>query len=186
LLDTLLQYDTELLIFLNNLGSSFWDPFWMFITNQLNWTPVFLFIFYLLIKNFGWKKGLFLVVSIAVLVAFSDQFVNLIKESIARIRPNNDPDLVGKIRALLQPQSKSFVSGHATTSMFFTTFIIFLLKEKVKHIYFIIFFPLIFGYSRIYLGVHFPLDICCGYFLGISLGVLYARFVKIGLNRFFI
>ena len=54
LFDSIIQKDKELLVFLNNLGSEQWDSFWLLITNQFNWTPLFLLIFYLVIKSFGW------------------------------------------------------------------------------------------------------------------------------------
>jgi undecaprenyl-diphosphatase len=169
LFDYIIQKDKELLIFLNNLGSEQWDSFWLIITNQFNWTPFFLLIIYLIFKSFGWKKGGFIIVSLIILVAFSDQFVNLIKDSIARLRPNNDPEIQHLLRHLKNPQSFSFISGHATTSTFFSVFIIFLLREKYKYIYLILFFPLLFAYSRLYLGVHFPLDISLGILTGILL-----------------
>lgn len=171
MLDTLINLDKQLLIFLNNLGSEQWDPFWLAITNQFYWSPLFLLVFYLVFKSFGWKKGGFVILSLILLVAFSDQFVNLIKDSVARLRPNNDPEIQHLLRHLKNPQSFSFLSGHATTSTFFSVFVILLLKEKYKYIYFILIFPMVFAYSRLYLGVHFPLDIS----LGILTGILLAK-----------
>ena len=171
MLDTIIQKDKELLIFLNNLGSEQWDSFWLVITNQFSWAPLFLFIFYLIIKSFGWKKGGFMIFSMILLVAFSDQFTNLIKNSVERLRPNNDPEIKHLLRTFIKPQSYSFMSGHATTSTFFSVFVILLLKEKYKHIYLILLFPIFFAYSRLYLGVHFPIDI----FVGIVIGTLFAN-----------
>ena len=167
--DSIIQKDKELLIFLNNLGSEQWDSFWLLITNQFMWTPLFLFIFYLTFKSFGWKKGFFVIISLIILVTFSDQFVNLIKNSTERLRPNNDLEIQHLLRHLKNPQSFSFLSGHATTSTFFSVFMIFLLREKYKYIYLILIFPLLFAYSRLYLGVHFPLDISLGILTGILL-----------------
>ncbi len=178
MLENILQQDRELLIFLNNLGSEQWDSFWLAITNQFNWTPLFLFIFFLVIKPFGWKRGGFVILSLIVLVAFSDQFTNLIKNYFERLRPNNNDEISGLLRHLLNPQSYSFISGHATTSTFFSVFIILVLKEKYKYIKFILLFPLFFAYSRLYLGVHFPLDIFCGILTGTLLANLYYLLFK--------
>ena len=71
-----------------------------------------------------------MILSMIVLVAFSDQFTNLIKNSVERLRPNNDPEIMDSLRTLINPQSYSFMSGHATTSTFFTVYVILLLKEK--------------------------------------------------------
>ena len=82
--DSLIHKDKELLIFLNNLGSEQWDPFWLVITNQLYWSPLFLFVFFLVIKSFGWKRGGFVILALILLVAFSDQFTNLIKDTVGK------------------------------------------------------------------------------------------------------
>jgi undecaprenyl-diphosphatase len=177
LLDTLLQYDTELLIFLNNLGSSFWNPFWMFITNQLNWTPLFLFIIYLVYKRFGWKKGTFLILSMIALVAISDQFVNFVKNSFMRLRPVNDPLVSEFLRIVYKPGGFSFMSGHATTSTFFTVFVIQALSGYGKRVFWLLTFPILFGYSRVYLGVHYPTDVMTGFLTGTVLALLYFKTV---------
>lgn len=173
MLESILQKDRQLLIYLNNLGSEQWDPIWLAITNQFYWTPLFIFIFYLVIKSFGWKQGGFMIFSLILLVAFSDQFTNLIKATVARLRPNNDPEIKHLLRLFINPQSHSFISGHATTSTFFSVFTILLLRKKYKRIYLILFFPLVFSYSRLYLGVHFPVDIFVGILTGIVFGNLY-------------
>ena len=49
--EKLIQLDKELLIYLNSLGSEQWDPFWLFITNQFNWAPLFAFIIFLIFKD---------------------------------------------------------------------------------------------------------------------------------------
>lgn len=177
MLDTLLQYDTELLIFLNNLGSSFWNPFWMFITNQLNWTPLFLFIIYLVYKRFGWKKGTFLILSMIALVAISDQFVNFVKNSFMRLRPVNDPLVSEFLRIVYKPGGFSFMSGHATTSTFFTVFVIQALSGYGKRVFWLLTFPILFGYSRVYLGVHYPTDVMTGFLTGTVLALLYFKTV---------
>ena len=178
MLEDIIQIDKNILIFLNSLGNEQWDPFWLVITNQIYWSPLFIFIFYLVIKSFGWKRGGFMILSMILLVAFSDQFTNLIKNSVQRLRPNNDPEIKHLLRTLITPQSFSFMSGHATTSTFFAVFVVLLLKDTYKYIYFILFFPLIFAYSRLYLGVHFPIDISVGIIIGITFAKGYSLLIK--------
>lgn len=173
-MENMIQKDKELLIYLNNLGSEQWDVFWFAITNQFSWTPLFAFVLFLVFKKFGWKKGVFTLLFIAVIVAFSDQFTNLVKNTTERLRPCNTEGVKEYLRQLsYRPRSFSFWSGHAALSTTITTFMILLLRKHYRLIYLMVLFPLLFGYSRIYLGVHFPVDITTGYLVGIILGNLF-------------
>jgi undecaprenyl-diphosphatase len=173
--DILIQKDKQLLIYLNSLGSEQWDPMWLFITNQLNWAPLFLLMIFLLFKNLGWKKGGFLFLFLIVMVAFSDQFTNLIRGIFERLRPNNDTSINDVLRTLITPQSYSFTSGHATTSTTFSVFMFLLFRDKYTYIRLIFIFPLVFAYSRLYLGVHFPIDILCGATVGTVIGITFFK-----------
>mgnify|MGYP001791300016 CR=1 FL=1 len=185
-LDTIIASDKKLLIYLNNLGNEQWDAAWLFITNQFNWVPLFLFVLILLGKAFGFKKTLFSLLFIALMVAFSDQFTNFIKNSIGRTRPCNTLELQEYLRVFVyKPRGKSFWSGHASLSTTFVTLIILLLRKYYKFIYLLVLFPLIFGYSRIYLGVHYPLDVFSGYLSGIILGTCFYKVHKYLTKRIF-
>jgi len=186
LLQDIIQIDQNLLVYLNNLGSTKWDSLWLFITNQFFWSPLFILIFYLTIKSYGWKTGGFLILSMIVLVAFSDQFTNFIKNTVQRSRPNNNEEIKHLLRVLINPQSYSFMSGHATTSTFFSVYVLLLLKDNYKYIYLILFFPLVFSYSRLYLGVHFPIDIFVGILIGVTFANLYFILSKKVIKKLFI
>lgn len=117
------------------------------------------------------EKSTFYCFIIALLVTFTDQLVNLIKEITQRIRPNNDETIENLIRVLKNSSDFSFVSGHAANSFAVSIFVILSLKNYIKLIYFLLIWPLLFAYSRIYLGVHYPLDVLSGALLGILIGI---------------
>ena len=170
MLEKILALDKELLIFLNGLGSSTFDPFWTFITKQSNWTLFFVTLLYFVFKKTGYKKGIIIVLFVFLLIVVNDQTTNIIREIFKRLRPCNDPSVNQIIRIFFDPIKKefykpvqfSFVSGHASNSMATMLFI----------------FPLLFAYSRIYLGVHYPIDILCGYIYGGSLGFLFYKLYR--------
>ena len=189
MLEFLLEWDEKCLLFLNSLGANAWDNFWLFITQQINWTPYFIILTFLLFRKYPLKQSFFAVLFLIVMIAFSDQFTNLIRIIFERPRPNNNPFINQSLRHypnfLIDPQSFSFTSGHATTSMAVTIFTYKLLKSHYKHLYWLFIFPLFFSYSRLYLGVHFPLDIFCGACIGTLIGLFSFTLLSYCRTKFF-
>jgi len=174
-LEKFIQYDKDLFVFLNGLGTENWDSFWMSVTNQFSWIPLYLLFFYLIFKSLGWKKGIALLFLTALLVTFSDQLTVFIKNSFGRLRPNRDPSINEFIRILKNNKSFSFVSGHATTSTAVSLFMHLTLKKNYRFTILFFIWPILFAYSRIYIGVHFPLDVTFGALLGILLGFIFYK-----------
>lgn len=175
MLQRLQELDRTLFVYLNSLGNPTFDGFWLFATKQFNWTPLFLIVFYLIFKKKGWKNGLLILGFIALLVLVGDQFTNLIKNLVQRTRPCNTPDLMSTIRILHNTPTFSFFSGHATNSMATTLFVYSILKSHFKYAFLLFLWPLIFAYSRIYVGVHYPGDILTGYVVGATLGFAFYK-----------
>lgn len=184
MLETLQHLDRDLFVYLNSLGSETFDPIWKVITKQIYWTPVFAFIAYLTYKKLGWRHTLLIVGMIAVLIAFTDQTTNLIKNTVQRLRPCNNPEIADVIRAVIQRKSFSFVSGHASNSMASALFLFLVLRRYYKYMGFIFLWPVVFAYSRIYLGLHYPGDILAGYCLGLLTGFLVYKLYIYLRNRY--
>lgn len=172
MLERIKELDINLLVYLNSLGSETFDKFWLIITNQLNWTPLFLLMFYVIYKKIGGKQTLYVLLFIAILITFTDQTTNLFKHTFQRLRPCNNPDINSIIRVVQVRNSYSFFSGHAANTMAVATFLFLVLKRHFKYLGFLFLWPLIFAYSRIYLGLHYPGDILTGYFFGALFGFL--------------
>jgi undecaprenyl-diphosphatase len=171
-LEKIIQFDKDLFVFLNGLGSPTFDGLWLIITKQVYWTPVFLIMFYLLQKKLGWKNFGYYILFTALLLLVCDQLANLFKNHFQRLRPCNVEELKGIIRVVKSSKTFSFFSGHAVNSMANTVFAFLVLKKHYKHAYLLFLFPLIFAYSRIYLGLHFPGDILTGYAFGVLFGFI--------------
>lgn len=170
MLDKLIALDVQLFVYLNGLGSESYDGLWLFITKQFNWIPLFVLLLYIIFKKLGAKQTLYVLLSIAILILITDQFTNLFKYSVQRLRPCNNPDIKTMIRIVQSRSSFSFFSGHAANSMAAATFIYHLIKPYFKYTFLLFLWPLIFAYSRIYLGLHYPLDILSGYLFGMLTG----------------
>lgn len=165
--------DKELLVYLNNLGSETFDPFWLFITNQFYLAPIFLFVFYLLWKKIGWRELGIVLLFIALIIMVCDQTTNLFKYGFERLRPVNDLDIKNDLRIIITRKSFSFFSGHASNSMATTFFLFLIFRKYYKYAFLLFLFPLIFAYSRVYLGLHFTSDIITGYLFGIFTGTIF-------------
>ena len=173
MLEKILELDKNVFVFLYNLGSAPFDGIWLIITKQKYWTPFFIFVFYLFQKKLGWKNLGYFLLFIAFLIVISDQTSSFFKNHFLRLRPYYDSQFSAIIRSLKhEPGRYSFFSGHATNSMATTVFAFMILKRYYNHTYWLFLFPIIFAYSRIYLGLHFPTDIITGYIFGATYGFL--------------
>jgi len=172
MLEKVIALDKELLVYLNGLGSETFDSFWLAITEQTTWIPLFVVLLYLIHKKIGTKQTLYLLLAVGILITLTDQTANLFKHGFQRLRPCNDPDTKDIIRIVKGSPSFSFFSAHAANSMGMATFLFLNFRKQFRFWGLLFLWPLIFAYSRIYLGLHFPLDILTGYFFGALYGTL--------------
>ena len=184
MLEKIIDLDKSLFIFLNNLGSKPFDAIWLLITKQFNWIPFFLLLLVILYKKIGTKQLLVALLSIAALITFTNELTDIIKFSVQRIRPCNDEELVGLIRIVKDSETFSYFSGHAANSMAAMMFVFLILRKHYKYSYLIFLYPLIFAYSRIYLGLHFPLDIISGYVFGSLVGFLFYTIYNVIITKY--
>ena len=172
MIEELLKYDTELFLFLNNLGSESWDQLWRIITLKWSSIPLYVILLYLIYKNLGLKGTIVVLVCAAVLVTATDQLANLFKYGIERPRPCRLDSIQSSMRFVADGCGRfGYFSAHAASSMGVAVFIGLILKSHYKYLPFLLlFWAVIIGYSRIYLGVHYPLDVITGMFFGGILG----------------
>ena len=185
MLDKILSLDQELFVYLNSLGSETFDGLWLLITKQLNWIPFFLLLLYFIYKKLGIKQTLYLFLFVVLLIFFTDQITNLFKNGFQRLRPCNNPEINSFIRIVQSRTSFSFFSGHASNTMAVATFLYLVFKKDFKYFWLLFLWPLVFAYSRIYLGLHYPLDILSGYLFGGILGFLMFKFYRMAQKRNF-
>lgn len=181
MIEKILSLDTNLFVFLNGLGNKTYDSLWLAVTNPLCWLPFFILILFLLKKQLGGRKLLYFIGFAAVLILISDQSANLFKWYFQRIRPCNVEDLKDLIRVVKSSSSFGFYSAHASNSMASMLFVYLVLRKKFTTTYGLFIFPLLFAYSRIYIGVHYPIDIFMGFVFGAIYGylcyMLYSKYI---------
>ncbi len=181
MLKRILDWDRETFIFLNGLGIERFDLFWSTVTNITTWIPLFILFFYLLYRKYPRRESLLMTLTIVLVLSFIVLSMTITKDWVARLRPNNDPDVNTLIRILKSPTNFSFFSGHAASSFGITTIMFLFLRKKVRWAWLFYIWPLLFAFSRIYVGVHYPVDILVGTFVGLFYAFLfyflYARII---------
>jgi undecaprenyl-diphosphatase len=164
------RLDQQFFLFLNSYNSPFWDQVMSAISGTVIWIPLYLAILiYLGIKLK--RKFIILILFIIVAVTLSDQISVLIKNGVQRFRPCHEPALEGLVHLVKGYCGGlyGFVSSHASNS-FMVAILCLLLIRKRWFTCSMIFWAMLIGYSRIYLGVHYPGDVICGSLLGIIVG----------------
>jgi len=171
MIDSLLKIDTFLFFFINNtLANPVLDWFMPFITRQENWYPAFLLIIIGLLWK-GGRQGRIVVLLLIPVIVLSDQITSsLLKPLVDRTRPCQAYEALGTVRALIGVKtSPSFPSSHASNAfaaaMFFAIF-----YPKRKWIYFTV--ATLIALSRVYVGVHYPVDVTVGAVIGAFCAVL--------------
>jgi len=180
MLEQLLHWDQEVFIYLNSLGSTPYDFFWITVTTILNWTLVFVILLGLVVFKYPKKEAFFVVITALLLAVFITQLTDVVKHAVERLRPNNTLEIKDYIRILENPRSYSFFSGHSSSSTSIATLLYLFLRNRLKGALLFFIWPLFIAYSRIYVGVHYPLDILVGVLIGIiSAFVFYNMYVKL-------
>ena len=109
------------------------------------------------------------------MILISDQSANIFKDSFQRLRPCYDELIKDSVRLVKEGcgGKYGFFSAHASNSFSLAVFFGLLFKDFSKYpIYFTLIFASLISYSRVYLGVHYPLDIIFGALFGIINGLV--------------
>ena len=174
--DKLKSLDTDLFIFLNNLGSEHFDFLWLAITNKYTWIPFYFFLIYLYFnsKKLKPKSIFFFFFVIGLMILFTDQSSNLTKQHFQILRPCHDESIYELIRVVKEGCGGlyGFFSAHASNSFAIASFFYFSFTNYNKWRKFLFLWAAIIAYSRVYCGVHFPSDVVIGGAYGLASGYL--------------
>jgi undecaprenyl-diphosphatase len=178
------ELDTKLVLAINGAHDPILDFIFYWASNKWTWIPFYAWILYILYKNFN-KKIIYFLPLIAAMTAATDQLSSLLKNTTLRFRPCHEPAIQDLIHLVNNAcgGKYGFVSSHAANTMALAVFISLLEPSKYKNLRLALFvFVLINGYSRMYLGAHYPLDILCGWILGFIIALLFSSLMKIIVN----
>ncbi|WP_163325628.1 phosphatase PAP2 family protein [Draconibacterium mangrovi] len=184
LLRPILELDKDVFLFLNGFHNEFWDTMIILITRQETWIPFFASILFYIIKNYR-SKSILILIAIGLLIAATDQFSNVIKDSVQRLRPTHDPAISHLVHIFFGKGGQfGFVSAHAANSVAILVLTSRIFKNR-SYYFLTLAWVLVFCYSRIYVGVHYPLDLICGGLIGWFIGWALYRLMMFVENHFF-
>jgi undecaprenyl-diphosphatase len=192
MIEEILKLDSKLLILLNNLGVPRFDNFWVNLSkieaNILMYLFLICLFFYIQKAHLKVANILYIILVIVIMITITDQGANLFKDSFQRLRPCYDETVKDSIRLVKDNcgGKYGFFSAHASNSFSLAIFFGLLFRNRIRYIILItLVYASFISYSRIYLGVHFPIDIIFGSLFGLFIGFSIYKFVYLKFLKFF-
>ena len=192
MIEEILKLDSKLFLYLNNLGTPEFDGFWTTLSkieaNILMYLFLICLFFYVQKIRPKFLNVFYLIFVIALMITIADQGANLFKDSFQRLRPCYNESIKDSLRLVKENcgGKYGFFSAHASNSFSLAIFFGLLFKNRIRYIILItIVYASLISYSRIYLGVHFPIDIIIGSSFGLCVGFIMYSFVYLKFLKFF-
>ena len=182
-IQTILDVDRDLLLALNGSSSQFLDAWMMLLTSGLTWIPLYVSLLYLVIKNNETMAQILLVIGCSLLcVLLADGVADfIVKPLVGRWRPSNDPVIKYAVHVVggMRGGDYGFFSAHAANTFSVAMFLCLLVRSRALSVSLVL-WSLVNCYTRIYLGLHYPLDILCGLVWGAIVGgAVYYLYYKV-------
>jgi len=163
MIDTIVEIDKQIMVFLNKtISNPIFDFIMPIITNQ-NFLVFSGLILIGYLAYYGEKRGRITIVVLLIAASFSDAICfQVIKPWVGRIRPSHE--FYDYINLLVSKGGKySFPSNHAANSFVFATVLSYFYEKNKTFLYIL---ASAIAFSRVYVGVHYPLDIVSGAIIG--------------------
>ena len=185
-MEELIHIDKQLLLWFNGSESLFLDSLITTLTNAKTWIPLYLSLFYVVVKSNQTVRDVFLILAAAGLCVLLAGTIDdtIVKPTVARWRPGHDPQigmLVDTVNGY-RGGNYGFFSAHASNTFSIAIFFSLLMRQRLFTV-FMVCWSLINCYTRLYLGVHYPGDILVGLswgaIVGTSVYYLYRRVLRL-------
>ena len=176
------QLDQQITLAINSWHSTFTDPIWQFFSDKIVWIPMYVAIIALLIWKLGWKKGLMVIAAAGLTFGFCDQFSNIIKHAVGRIRPLKDEFMLSQgLHILENGGGYSFFSAHAANAFGLACSTFFGMRGCLKsrpcwlkaYGIWMFFWAAMVSISRIFVGKHYLGDVLVGTLVGVLAGYFF-------------
>lgn len=176
------SFDTELLLYINQCNNALLDGVMVKFSDTLTWLLLLLVVVFVVLRDRPVKEALCILLGIGLCVLLADQISSsLIKPWVARFRPTHDPEIMFMVRHITgRGGLYGFVSSHAANTFAIATFLSLVFRHLPTTVSLLVWASIV-GFSRIYLGVHYPLDVLCGGALGVAVGLVVYYAVRLAI-----
>jgi undecaprenyl-diphosphatase len=173
-MEELIQFDKQLLLAVNGSDSLFLDGMVMALTKAATWIPLYLAMFYVVLRNNKvWQLIVLILACAGLCTLFAGSLDDLlVKPTVARWRPTHDPEIGMLVDVVNEYRGGNygFFSAHASNTFSIAVFFSLLFRHRIVTC-FLVAYSFINCWTRLYLGVHYPGDILVGLLWGATVGV---------------
>ena len=171
LLSMLKAMDTMVFLTVNSHHNAYFDSVMWLVSGKLIWVPMYVSLFFVLLKNYSYKVVFAILLAIGVVILFTDSFTaQVIRPWVCRLRPSNLDNPMSSMVHIVDGYrggTYGFPSNHASNTWGLAFFITFLFR-RYKLTFFFFLWALLVCYSRMYLGVHYFGDLLIGGLLALA------------------
>ena len=176
MLDWIQHIDTQLFFHVNHcLQNSVFDTIMPIARDKYTWIPLYALLVFLIVRKYKMQSVYVLGYALLAVVVADQLSASVIKPLVQRLRPCNDPDLIGMVHNTLVDCGSgfSFVSSHATNHFALAIYFIMVFAKPSNRFYVVLGFVLwagVISFAQVYVGVHYPFDVLVGALLGMLIG----------------
>ncbi|MDE5560348.1 MAG: phosphatase PAP2 family protein, partial [Bacteroidaceae bacterium] len=167
------SFDKELLLYINGCNNVLLDGVMQRFSDTWTWALLAVVAIFVILKDRPFKEAVLILFGVALCIVLADQISSsLIKPWVARFRPTHDPEIMYRVRCIAgRAGMYGFVSSHAANTFAVATFLSLVFRHGITSLCLILWATAV-SISRVYLAMHFPLDITAGAILGALIGAV--------------